>query len=189
MILRNYYWGWDKALTDRQCNDIIDKYNNFNSATTLTKDSQKSRSGKVTFTNDVELYRLLYSYVDTANKEAGWNFDLHGAEDIQISKYDKDDHYDWHIDGGSDLEHSIRKDGFVRKLSLVLSLTHKDEYEGGDFVIDLGPHAKQKDIVVDKLKNKGGLVVMPSFLYHKVSPVTKGTRHSLVMWVAGKPFR
>ena len=40
MILRNYYWGWDKALTDRQCNDIIDKYNNFNSATTLTKDSQ-----------------------------------------------------------------------------------------------------------------------------------------------------
>ena len=188
MILTNYYWGWDKALTDKQCNDIVDKYNNFNSATTLTTGSQQ-RKNKVTFTNDVNLYRLLYSYIETANKESGWNFDLHGAEDIQISKYDKDDHYDWHIDGGCSLEHSIQKDGLIRKLSLVLSLTNEEEYEGGDFVIDLGPHAKQKDVVVNKLKNKGGLIVMPSFLYHKVTPVTKGTRHSLVMWVSGKPFK
>lgn len=188
MILSCYYWAWDKAIDDKVCDEIVSRYTNFEKATVLKEDTNIDvRKNKTTFSDDNNLYELIYPYVNSANEQAGWNFDLHGAEGMQISKYDKDDHYDWHIDGGSDIHHS--KNGYVRKLSLILTLTDKKEYEGGEFEIDLGPFAQKRNLVVDALNNKGGLIVMPSFLYHKVNTITKGTRHSLVMWVVGKPFK
>ena len=39
-----------------------------------------------------------------------------------------------------------------------------------------------------KLK-QGNAVMFASFLNHRVVPVTRGVRQSLVMWFGGKPFR
>ena len=188
MILGYYYWAWNKAIDEKICDEIVNRHKHFEKATTIKESENKgARKNKVTFTNDEELYNLLRPYVNSANEQAGWNFDIEGAEGIQISKYDKDDLYNWHIDGGSDIHH--QKNNYVRKLSLVMTLTDRKEYEGGEFEIDLGPHASNRNLVVDELNTKGGLVVMPSFLYHRVKPITKGTRHSLVMWTSGRPFK
>ena len=188
MILGYYYWAWKKAIDEEICDEIVNRHKNFEKATTLVEEENKgTRKNKVTFTNQNELYSLLRPYVDSANRQAGWNFDLENSESIQISKYDKDDLYDWHIDGGSDIHH--QENNCVRKLSLILTLTDRKEYEGGEFEIDLGPYAPNRSMIIEELNNKGGLAVMPSFLYHRVKPIISGTRHSLVMWVVGKPFR
>ena len=72
--------------------------------------------------------------------------------------------------------------GTIRKLSITIQLSSPQDYEGGDLILHNGePEKMQKEL--------GKLIVFPSYTLHEVTPVTKGTRYSLVAWVAGKPFR
>ncbi|MEK9768064.1 MAG: 2OG-Fe(II) oxygenase [Betaproteobacteria bacterium] len=80
--------------------------------------------------------------------------------------------YDWHSDIGPDLTS-------CRKLSVSIILN--DDFEGGEFEF-LGHQQKMKI-------PKFNAIIFPSFISHKVHPVKKGTRWSLVSWVAGEPFR
>ena len=48
---------------------------------------------------------------------------------------------------------------------------------------------KPLPIMVKEVVPRGSIVVFPSFLYHEVKPITKGTRYSLVVWFIGKPFK
>ena len=80
--------------------------------------------------------------------------------------------------------------GKVRKLSMTLNLTEPDDYTGGDLKFDFGPHAGRGRFKTCKeIRPRGSLIIFPSYLYHQVTPVTKGTRYSLVIWSLGKPFR
>ena len=80
--------------------------------------------------------------------------------------------------------------GKVRKISMTLNLTDPNSYEGGNLKFDLGPHVKGNRIkVCDDSRSQGSLIVFPSFMYHCVTPVTIGTRFSLVLWCLGKPWQ
>ena len=89
--------------------------------------------------------------------------------------------------------------GKIRKLSIVVSLVDKSKYEGGDFQLDLRNKEidfKKKEtqdvrniLTLNELNEAGTIVVFPSFLWHRVTPVTKGTRYSLVGWSLGQPWR
>ena len=70
----------------------------------------------------------------------------------------------------------------TRKLSVVVQLTSPEEYEGGDFETFEGK-------VLSAPKGHGTVLIFPSFVYHHVTPVTAGTRHSLVCWVNGPHIR
>ena len=83
--------------------------------------------------------------------------------------------YGWHQDFGGLLS---------RKLSLVMQLSDPEEYEGGELQIMVGG---EKPISINK--QKGLVVVFPSWAVHQVTPVTKGLRQSLVAWVSGPNFR
>ena len=73
---------------------------------------------------------------------------------------------------------------------MTLTLSHEDEYEGGDLEFDLRHNTDVPEkIVCKEIKPKGSIVVFPSFVWHRIKPVTKGTRHSLVCWNLGLPFR
>lgn len=75
--------------------------------------------------------------------------------------------------------------GKVRKLSLTINLSNPRSYEGGDFEIQ-----RDDDIeVVTEGRGQGNMILFPSFLPHRVTPVTRGTRYSLVIWLLGRPFR
>ena len=83
-----------------------------------------------------------------------------------------------------------KKWGKVRKISMTLNLTDPDTYEGGNLKFDLGPHAKGDRIkICDDSRLQGSLIIFPSFTYHCVTPVTSGTRYSLVLWCLGKPWQ
>ena len=69
-------------------------------------------------------------------------------------------------------------------------MTDGSEYEGGELEFDFLNKGRGSNIRVCKeVKTKGSLVVFPSFLWHRVTPVIRGTRYSLVIWSTGEPYR
>ena len=80
--------------------------------------------------------------------------------------------------------------GKVRKISMTLNLTDPKSYEGGNLKFDFGPHVKNDRFkVCDDSRSQGSVIIFPSFMYHCVTPVTTGTRYSLVLWCLGKPWQ
>jgi len=110
-----------------------------------------------------------------------FRFNLTGfGEHIQLTNYDGSEQgmYGWHVDMGP------HTDSACRKLSLVLQLSDPVEYEGG--VLELQPHGKD---VIKMRKQRGLIVCFPSWTLHQVTPVTQGSRQSLVAWISGPPFK
>jgi PKHD-type hydroxylase len=123
------------------------------------------------------VYKKLSDLVINLNKRY-YNFNLTGFnEPMQLANYtaDVEGTYNWHIDGGGV--------GTIRKLSIVVQLSYPQEYEGGEL-----------QLMIDNnnptcIKKKRGMIVMfPSWVIHRVTPVTYGTRQSLVQWVNGPEF-
>lgn len=122
------------------------------------------------------LYTKLMKIIHSVNLSR-WNFELVMArEPIQYTEYDINGEYDWHIDTGIGLSAQ-------RKVSVSILLSDPDEYEGGDLEIWPGGEVK----IMPRIKNS--MVIFPSCLMHRVTPVTKGVRKSLVFWVGGTPYR
>ena len=83
-----------------------------------------------------------------------------------------------------------KKWGKVRKISMTVNLNNPQDYEGGNLKFDLGPHFKgERFKVFDDMRTRGSVIIFPSFMYHCVTPVTSGTRYSLVLWLLGKPWQ
>ena len=82
--------------------------------------------------------------------------------------------------------------GKIRKLSMTVNLDEPDDYEGGDLEFDFGNIYQTNNPrfqTMTKIRPQGSLVVFPSYTYHQVQKVTKGKRHSLVMWSCGEPYK
>ena len=174
---------WDNLFTEDECKEIIkignsiDKKNAilFNGA--IDKDIRICKTSWIKYCRDNEfIYKKITNAVVSLN-ERFFNFDLTGfAEDFQFTEYNEPDNfYEYHTDSGYNQ--------VIRKLSVTLQLTPQEQYEGGDLELFYArkPEKMKKDV--------GRLVVFPSYILHRVLPVTKGTRHSLVGWVAGPQFK
>jgi PKHD-type hydroxylase len=108
-----------------------------------------------------------------------FQYDLRGFSDnFQYAVYhgNSGGHYDWHID----MIPLARGD---RKLSISLQLSDPSHYEGCDLQFIAG------DGVQTAPRDRGTLIVFPSYIMHRVTPATAGTRKSLVVWAAGPKFR
>ena len=106
-----------------------------------------------------------------------FRFDLTGfGENMQLTNYNQSENgmYGWHQDYGG---------GPSRKLSLVVQLTDPSEYEGGNLQIMTGGNPQ------NVRKQRGLLVAFPSYVLHQVTPVTQGSRQSLVAWISGPAFK
>jgi PKHD-type hydroxylase len=212
MNISNYYWYFSSALPPKLCDDII-KYGLSQSETMartggygdreLTKDEirdmKRKRNSDLVWLNDPWIYKELYPYVHKANTDAGWNFEWDCSESCQFTKYKLNQYYDWHCDSWE--EPYNKKDpndpqqGKIRKLSMTCQLTDGSEYEGGELEFDFrnyDPHMRDelKHLVQCKeILPKGSIIIFPSFVWHRVKPVTKGARYSLVVWNLGYPFK
>ncbi len=118
-----------------------------------------------------------------ANK-AAFGFNLAMFRDIQFTEYHSEDEgkYDWHID--TDWTNSNQ---YCRKLSMVIQLSDPADYEGGQLQLDV--KACKEHPPRDVIQEQGTVIVFPSFLLHRVTPVTSGVRYSLVTWMEGPNFR
>lgn len=104
-------------------------------------------------------------------------YEINHFDAFQYTVYDKNGHYDWHIDM------STESYNFERKISASILLSDPDEYEGGEF--NIIPNGMVDNPIVIK-PNKGDVIFFASWMPHKVSPVTSGVRKSLVCWVMGE---
>jgi PKHD-type hydroxylase len=121
--------------------------------------------------------RWIFSRLDSMGSlinEKYYGFGLDGYDFFQYAEYRAAGHFATHMD------YPMGRPGPVRKLSI--SLTLNDDYEGGDFQIQTG---REPQVV---RQAAGRLIAFPSFILHSVSPVTKGVRKSLVVWVTGPAF-
>ena len=123
------------------------------------------------------IYERLAKLIIEAN-EALWQFDLASIIDsIQFTVYHEGGgHYNWHLDIGP-------RELSWRKISLTIQMSEDEDYKGGELEFMKGPNA------IKAPRGKGVVVIFPSYLLHRVSPVTKGTRKSMVLWVGGGRYK
>ena len=212
MNLSSHYWYFKSAIPERLCDDII-KYGLSQSeqmARTggygdrqLTKneitDMKNKRNSDLVWLNDTWIYKEIQPYIHIANKSAGWNFEWDRSESCQFTKYKLNQYYDWHCDSWDkpydrkNINHP--EHGKIRKLSVTCQLTDGSEYEGGELEFDFRNYdpplrdESKHTVVAKEILSKGSIIVFPSFVWHRVKPVTKGNRYSLVMWNLGYPFK
>jgi PKHD-type hydroxylase len=212
MNLQNYYYYFQNALTPRFCDEIIKYGISQQEQLALTggqtskldegkplskndiKDLKQKRDSNIVWLNDRWIYKEIQPYIHQANKLAGWNFDWDFSESCQFTKYKLNQFYDWHCDSW-EKTYSDSKDintfGKIRKLSVTCSLSDPKDYKGGELEFDFRNMDPDKKSVrkCAEILPRGSVVVFPSHVWHRVKPVTKGTRYSLVIWNLGYPFK
>lgn len=179
--IMNYYY-FTKAFTDEEIEEIklLASKETIQTAVTgqgTVSDYRKSDVCWFDENQDNEwLFDKIANYAITANKEL-YNFDIWGFPDnLQYTIYHGNGgHYDWHVDLGPGMSN--------RKLSVVVQLSGPDEYKGGDLELNVG------DGIWTVPKEKGLICFFPSFILHRVTPTTSGTRISLVTWLGGNNFK
>jgi len=118
-----------------------------------------------------------------SNKDA-FGFDLKLFHEVQFTEYHatQSGKYDWHHD-----TKWVSSQPYRRKLSMAIQLSDPNDYEGG--VFEFHPEDVNQLPPPEELLPQGTVIIFPSFLRHRVTPVTKGTRYSLVTWYEGPSFR
>jgi PKHD-type hydroxylase len=184
---------WDNAFTTEELKKIEDYCDEQGTkrGTLFGKqdidDVEKHRTSNVGFhdrnTDTAWIFDRLNFVIQSAN-EMFFNYHLNGYSFFQYTTYNAEElgRYDWHMDialaGGS----RVNNDPQPRKLSLTLMLN--DDFEGGNFQINVSKEENSETIDVPK----GRAILFPSFILHRVTPVTKGVRKSLVIWTLGPKF-
>ena len=201
----NPKWYWNpNCFTDEEVvkiKELKDNYS-FKRATTSGRDEKTTdsdtRESEVFWVEDNSDSRWIYNRIMECVVEANknWGFSLTCSENIQYTKYSEPNllkmedkfkirshrdtrqtagHYDWHADFGISNTH--------RKVSVVVQLSDENDYNGGRL------KTWGIDGEITHSKKTGCCVIFPSFTLHKVEPVTKGIRESLVCWVQGPSFK
>ena len=211
MNISNYYWYFKSALTPRFCDDVIAYANQQKEVMARTGgygdkelnkqevlDLKRKRNSDLVWLNDTWIYKELHPYVHQANKNAGWNFDWDWSESCQFTKYGVGQYYGWHCDSWDrpyNKPNDPAQHGKIRKLSMTISLSDPSEYEGGNLEFDFRNQVdweidkKAKIHSCDEIRPRGSIIIFPSFVWHRVAPVTRGTRYSLVVWNLGPMWR
>jgi len=203
MNLTNEYYYFTEALDKETCDKIIKAGERVFGEATVGQQltplvDKKIRNNATAWSEDQWLYDLIWPYMQSANAKSGWGYDIEAAESVQITRYEKGEFYNFHKDGISDnlgaynLPEDKFKHGNVRKLSMSIILN--EGYEGGGFefatINSSATCAEELSTTYTPDFNKlGSIIVFPSYMMHRVQPVTKGTRYSLVSWFLGPPFK
>ena len=124
-----------------------------------------------------DMYNDINKFIQRTNLNHFGFEDIQITEQAQFTEYPEGGFYDWHMDCDVAMAHEPP----VRKISMTLLLSPEHQFEGGDLeLMAPGKRAKLK---------QGHAIIFASFLNHRVAPVTRGVRQSLVMWFGGKPFK
>ena len=168
----------EKALSHEQCDYLISlAKNKWDTGITADSIHQSARKSDICWIQDDDIKKKVTDLYSAANETAQWNFDIWGVEDIQIARYRRGEFYSWHTDGNG-IRPIPCEPTIVRKMSMSILLN--DDYTGGELEIKESP---------DRIPNTmGTIIVFPSYFMHRVKPVKKGTRYSLVAWFGGPKF-
>lgn len=180
-----YYW-FENGFTEEEVNHIHNSAIKYaeQDATIIGNDQEVEeaiRKSKIKWLPNTPEWGWFYDRIADMVVEANnalWHFDLHTIiDDIQYTQYEAGGgHYDWHVDiGPSTISH--------RKVSIVVQLSDADAYTGGDLELMPGNFSFAVP------RKKGAVAIFPSFMLHRVTPVTEGLRQSAVLWVGGGHYK
>ena len=143
----------------------------------LDTNTRTSHISWIPFKKMPEMYRDIEQTMMQTNANHFGFDNMRITELAQYTEYPEGGFYDWHVDNYDNCQHEPP----VRKISMTCLLSPENEFEGGDLEL-----IKEGQAV--KLK-QGQAAFFASFIRHRVAPVTKGVRRSLVMWFGGTPFK
>jgi PKHD-type hydroxylase len=177
----NYYW-FENGFSSDEADEILKltKDYEFEQATIISGNTSDIRNSNIKWIAPSENSSWIYDRLMGCIKEANsvWKFNLYSVlDDIQYTEYrGGGGHYNWHIDiGPGSISH--------RKVSVIVQLSDPSEYTGGVLEISSGSNTQ-------KVSNKkGAVIVFPSFLQHRITPVASGLRKSLVLWAGGEHYK
>ena len=180
--MRELFQVWPSSLTNEQIKSIIDACIDEPELDAKTFSSKHVlsdvRVSSIRWISSPEINDLLWSYVRRANYHA-FNVDVDNNCEVQYTEYHANagGHYDWHQD-----VHWNGQTDSDRKISVTVQLSDADNYQGGNFEFDeLKTNAD--------FRSKGTVLVFPSYIRHRVLPVSSGVRQSLVAWFKGPRWK
>jgi len=183
----NYYW-FEQGFTPQELAMIEDQVSRLDFVRGVTQagdgleesDYRRSSIKWVPFDDEFKwIYDKIGDMAYEANKEM-FHFDIWSMpENIQYTEYyaSEKGHYDWHMDCGMD-------ELSQRKISVTVQLSESDDYTGGE--LQLWPGGTYP---IQAPRGKGNVVIFPSFMMHRITPVLSGTRKSFVLWLGGGHYR
>ena len=197
------FYVFPRAISKKECEKLLDyciKNTELKEASVLNKgqsDADDVRIGRtdpsiritdIAFVEpdgneDNKVNEVAWDFLNEANTRQ-FNFKINSFQLVQFARYRDGGHYGWHRDVN---ESAISPNGEMRKLSLTLCLTDSKEYEGGELQFFNGERP-EKQMVINDIQDQGSVIVFDSRDWHRVTPVTKGTRYSLVCWSVGPNF-
>ena len=143
----------------------------------LDTKTRTSHISWIPFSKMTDMYKDIDRIMQATNRNH-FGFDgMQITEMAQYTEYPEGGFYEWHVDNDVNCAHEPP----VRKISMTCLLSPESEFEGGD--LELMTEGK-----IAKLK-QGHAIFFASFIRHRVKPVTRGRRQSLVMWFGGTPFK
>jgi PKHD-type hydroxylase len=178
LILHNFV-SYNNVFTKNECNEIINYSNNYIENHTSDIEIKIKMcyllpDKKINF-----IYDRIRKLVTETNMNI-WNYNLYDfGEPIKFLEYNEK--YNSHLKIHNDIG-NVRGWESFRKLTIIVQLTDENTYEDCNLMIQNG------DKLVTTNKNQGSIIIFPSFMMHQVTPITKGIRHSLVLWAYGSPF-
>ncbi len=201
MNYKKLFYYFDSAFSPFLCDKIIEEGYSNNPDFALTgrtgytrskKEIEKTkeiRNSNVSWINDWWVKKELEPYVKRANEMAGWNFNFTKSEASQFTIYEPGEYYDWHRDAQNYPYTQGEQKSLIRKLSVTVSLSNPEDYEGGFLEFSRENDFNKKYFYkVREILPRGSICVFPSYTWHRVSPVTKGKRLSLVQWNLGDSY-
>jgi len=180
---------WDDAFTEDELKKVVEygDEHGVERGTTLGIADEGVRVSNIKFhernNENAWIFDKLNFVIQSAN-EMFYGFELNGYDAFQYTTYNSEEtgRYNWHMDMATGKDNIPKDMVETRKLSLTLCLN--DEFEGGEFQINDGNQDRPQTLPA----KKGRAFLFPSFMIHRVMPVTKGVRKSIVVWVTGPKF-
>lgn len=179
----NEQWAWCASFTPEECNQIVEIGNSLTKVEGSINDSEvdsnrrKSKVSWIPVNPDTAWIFARCTDMINAINDQYFKFDLSYIESLQFTTYESPgDFYTRHVDIGY-------KGGGTRKLSFSIQLSSPESYEGSQLVLHIGVKP------VEAPAQQGVATLFPSYSLHEVTPITSGTRYSLVGWVIGPKFK
>jgi PKHD-type hydroxylase len=188
--MKNLWEVWTRALSDSYCDYIINesmKHSPIDASIgfdTNNRSDKKYRSSTIRWLDvdrqNKDIADTLMYYIKKSNRN-NFGFDVTSMNEIQFTEYHASSNgkYDWHQDVFWE-----NQSPYDRKLSIIVQLSDPANYEGAQFEFFNIPSPTPEQWSI-----RGSILIFPSFFDHRVLPITKGTRMSLVSWIEGPKWR
>jgi PKHD-type hydroxylase len=179
---------WENFLTDSDIDTLLSLTEWRNTSEGLTGidkgEINKKRKSQIAWhvpsEKTFEIWKKITDTIAHVNSMC-FHYDLSGCyEPMQLTMYNSknSEYYSWHVDSFNQ-PHSV-----PRKLSMTLLLSDPSEFKGGELQV-----MKDSENIMTLEQKKGRAWFFPSYMLHRVTPVTKGIRRSAVLWIGGPPFK